>query len=717
MRPEEAADRKFWLKSLAPGDIIELYPRAVFPGWVNIIREARIELEYVKLPSQHAGKTEHDSPFERNSHLYSRPLVSELLEIRFLQIQPGMYDDPIICQFGYMSLKDEHRNCPSFDALSYRWEYPDTFKTVTLILEGPETDVSLDLLITPSVESAIRRLRRQSRNVNLWIDAVCINQIDKDERAQQVRFMDVIFSKARTVHIWLGEDEDSGSILQFIRDVHNYNDRICAGGSSCSCEGIPHTSINAIEESQSDGLSHHKGIRAIFRFHAFVPEFGMLRFITTLFENPWFRRCWVLREVLGVKSALVHCASKAIKWKELVDVHTWLHEPDFTNPDPHNLHKFVTMPPVWSSLATSIEMPSHSANYTSDEPSLERIGILDVYLEALDLKSSEPRDKLFSLLGFGKETASQHDLPSVLQPNYFKSDQEVFADFTRWWIKEHKSLSILSSIHGDRRRTWVRVISDSMKSTSPPRPSWIVPSEGSPRWMGGTLSNKFKFRAATECPIDLKLLENDPQQDPVKPSMIRLMGHRISQIDRIAHFPTVPGAEIAWSPKGMISEVYGKIIDPNSVYHHWRVWASKTEAQAQEGDPRPTRGHLAAHWGYVPQTEADVLDHIDAYGLLQRSRNVAICSDPCAFTTSNGMVGLCPWMAQEADIVTLLYGGEIPFLLRPVTQEAATNHAAIAKDATCFELIGECYVEGIMYGELLKELMTKGIKPEIVTLV
>lgn len=715
MQPDQDADRTLWLKSLAPDDVVELYPRAVFPGWVNIVKEARIELEYARASDQQPGKGERDSPFKRNSRLYSRPLNSELLEIRFLQIRPGMYHDPIICQFGYTSLKNESQNCPTFDALSYRWEYPETFKAITIIPDGAETDVAENLFVTPSVESAIRRLRHQSRNVNLWIDAITINQIDKDERAQQVRIMGFIFSRARTVHIWLGEDERGGSILQFIRDAHNYNDRICGGGSLCSCEGVPHTSINAIEESQSDTLSHHRAVRAIFRFHSFAHEHSIVSYLSSLFENPWFRRCWVLREVLEARSVFVHSASKSIRWKELVEVHSWLNEPGFTNPDPHNLHKFVTMPPVWSSFATLTGMTSQSTSH--DDLSLEQTGILDVYLAALDLRSSEPRDKLFSLLGFGKETGSRHDLPDALQPNYFKPDQEVFAGFTKWWIKEHKSLSILSSIHGDRRRTWVRVISDSLKAISPPHPSWIVPFEGSPRWLGGTLSNKFKFRAATECPVDVGLLEDSSIQDPLKPPMIRLAGHRISQIDRKAHFPTAPGNQIVWSPSGMISEVYGKIIDPISVYHHWRVWASKTEAEAQGGDPRPSRGHLAAHWGYISQAEVDVLDHRNACGPLQKSTGVATCSDPCVFAASNGMVGLCPWMALEGDIVTLLHGGEIPFLLRPVAQETATDYGAVVEDATYFELIGECYVEGIMYGELLRELNSKGIKPEILTLV
>ena len=37
---------KPWLKALLPGDVIELVPKAIYPGWLNIVREAQIKLEY-----------------------------------------------------------------------------------------------------------------------------------------------------------------------------------------------------------------------------------------------------------------------------------------------------------------------------------------------------------------------------------------------------------------------------------------------------------------------------------------------------------------------------------------------------------------------------------------------------------------------------------------------------------------------------------------------
>ncbi len=42
----------------------------------------------------------------------------------------------------------------------------------------------------------------------LWIDAICINQGNLDERSQQVAMMGTIYAKARSLTIWLGRDSD-----------------------------------------------------------------------------------------------------------------------------------------------------------------------------------------------------------------------------------------------------------------------------------------------------------------------------------------------------------------------------------------------------------------------------------------------------------------------------------------------------------------------------
>jgi hypothetical protein len=56
------------------------------------------------------------------------------------------------------------------------------------------------------LSSALRRFRLLDQKRALWADATCINQADIKERDFQVTFMSRIYSSARQVHTWLGEE-------------------------------------------------------------------------------------------------------------------------------------------------------------------------------------------------------------------------------------------------------------------------------------------------------------------------------------------------------------------------------------------------------------------------------------------------------------------------------------------------------------------------------
>ena len=67
------------------------------------------------------------------------------------------------------------------------------------------------------VHKSFERVQRNAK-IAIWIDAVCINQSDLEERSQQVTMMRQIYSKATTVLIWLGEDDHTtASALDFIQ--------------------------------------------------------------------------------------------------------------------------------------------------------------------------------------------------------------------------------------------------------------------------------------------------------------------------------------------------------------------------------------------------------------------------------------------------------------------------------------------------------------------
>jgi hypothetical protein len=81
------------------------------------------------------------------------------------------------------------------------------------------------LMIKPNLHKALRHLRKESEVVALWLDALCINQLDDSKKNEQVAKMALIYHKAYNVNIWLGIDGPgylvSGTAMAFIREVIN----------------------------------------------------------------------------------------------------------------------------------------------------------------------------------------------------------------------------------------------------------------------------------------------------------------------------------------------------------------------------------------------------------------------------------------------------------------------------------------------------------------
>ena len=67
------------------------------------------------------------------------------------------------------------------------------------------------IAIRPNLHRALQRIRLQSQCVRLWVDQICINQVDGEERNLQVQQMGDIFRKAQNVWIWLGEQHSSSN--------------------------------------------------------------------------------------------------------------------------------------------------------------------------------------------------------------------------------------------------------------------------------------------------------------------------------------------------------------------------------------------------------------------------------------------------------------------------------------------------------------------------
>jgi hypothetical protein len=66
----------------------------------------------------------------------------------------------------------------------------------------------------------------------------------------------------------------------------------------------------------------------------------------------------------------------------------------------------------------------------------------------------------------------------------------------------------------------------------------------------------------------------------------------------------------------------------------------------------------------------------------------------CFFGADDRLVGFVPNTIEEGDIIVVLRGWSVPYALRP-------------QPSGSYTLVGECYIHGIMHGEMLNGMDRK----------
>ena len=126
-----------------------------------------------------------------------------LKEIRLLTLsrrsQHIPFEDPLMCSIDIVSLRDS--SAPLYDTASYTWGESRDFSKI--YINGKAR------MVPASAEKALKciRLHTGTRDRVIWIDAICIDQNDFDERSQQVRIMGDIYKRSVSNLIYLGEDD------------------------------------------------------------------------------------------------------------------------------------------------------------------------------------------------------------------------------------------------------------------------------------------------------------------------------------------------------------------------------------------------------------------------------------------------------------------------------------------------------------------------------
>jgi hypothetical protein len=110
------------------------------------------------------------------------------------------------CDIFCINLEDSEY---PWHALSHVWGTAE--RNQEIVLNGKTFYTTSNLLAALKAVDTLQR--RENSTLLIWIDAICINQGDVQEKAQQVPLMGRIFSKANIVLIWLGSLESGEQIF------------------------------------------------------------------------------------------------------------------------------------------------------------------------------------------------------------------------------------------------------------------------------------------------------------------------------------------------------------------------------------------------------------------------------------------------------------------------------------------------------------------------
>ena len=313
----------------------------------------------------------------------------------------------------------------SYDCISYVWG-----------TESKDSHIIVDrqrLAVTNTVPDILNSLRSTLQDRKLWIDAVCINQAEGAsvnlEKTHQVRMVADIYSNARKVIVWLGQEElivgiEASALLRELRWIaKNYHRR-------------PHYAAR-------QRLANHFYHR---RWQA----------LSALLRRPWFERVWTIQEAVMASKIEIYYAGLFIPWQALVDTSNFL---DLLPPG-QSLYTLLLVSEGkdwidtrwWCSLRSLPEGFRRVAFVTmlremrrNEEEPFDFRHMLSLMHRA---KAKHARDMLYAVQGLIPNQKS-----GSLLPDYHNSDEEVFMRAARYLLSLDDPLDMLAYAGLNKRRS------------------------------------------------------------------------------------------------------------------------------------------------------------------------------------------------------------------------------------------------------------------------
>ncbi|KAI1097515.1 heterokaryon incompatibility protein-domain-containing protein [Jackrogersella minutella] len=583
-----------------------------------------------------------------------RPFATER-EIRLIDLLPG--HGLIRCNLRHVSLSSQN----DYESLSYCWG--SRTKKVKMLVNGAH------FYVTRNLHAALHRLRDAKNIRTLWIDAICINQESIPERNVQVPLMRAIYSSCRRVVIWLGE-----------QDYH----------TKSAFEGLEYMAarFDAGEQRTID-IGDWKREKSGEKWNALWAQRYRLEkpiivlAFQSIFERSWFTRVWIIQELFLGPEPLVQCGSFQTSWETLEKARLMANTvyDRYARFTTLRLYRQLWRDPTWN--------------------------IFDHMLWGWKNKSSDPRDKIYAFLGL---------LPSdntslAVQVDYTTDVELIFIDFTIKYLLETHNLSILSNCRGLRSSGSSWVLNYEYDKNVDPLPEH-------------TLSQYLTFKIGGDMAYQ-PLISKDKR-------FLCLQGYELDSITSVSPTPTpIPDIEERNTAIQRLRVEWIEISNFFRLYIHARRMSNVEEGIIYQHTGEPILKVLASVillLGIVDSSEAahfiqqfEEFDKIFVKAFkVTRAISMIECLRLCYMyarvhlgmstdsngdyifsgvqmraqftrcrrfvTTKKGYMGLAPSKTEVGDKVILLQGHKGPVVSRPAGER--------------WKLVGDCYLHGVMEGEV-----------------
>jgi len=598
--------------------------------------------------------TSRPGPVKEDGLFSYRPLRNHR-EIRLLELFPGDEDAPLQGTIHHASVDSPGK----YWAISYVWgAAPKPF-----YFQTPEGKIPL----TVSLHSALQSARDKEHSILLWADAICIDQDKKLEKSIQIRLMRTIFQSAEGVIAWLGEEKDNSHLaIEALLQI-----RMIVLKPHSWPEGLPAIPV-------SWGGRDTPSLRD-----------STWKDIDLLLSRSWFRRSWIVQELILASNVIVNCGRWSLNWDDLFEGLKICRD------------KLQSEEQVSSEQGQILAHgdPAYALGLTRES----RIKFNDAIfghkyhlLELLDLfaytQASEERDKIFALLGLATDCSGD-----VFDPDYESPLEDVVRRYASEFVRRGLALDLLYRAGTSKAYPFCSWIPFWTRGNFPQTiSSWR--GERGNFSAGGKRSTRAQVLPTNKCVLSVRGFSFD--------TIVRVSGIRTeesdiisfvnsiySSVESLKSYPTGESRhDLKWKlPIGNAGRPY---LEPTNQYLIPR--------EIIVGDPKPKNWppDLGRNISMV-NSKRDMMNFLKkpqnlrdltwnywqtAAAFAKRISNGTMCF------TKMGYVGIVPGDSRVGDEVCVFNGAAVPFVLRK-TQATAEEIE--------YQLIGEGYIHGIMYGEAL----------------